>query len=130
MRHQHLPLLTAWHRCDWRVVQGEVDAVLVGTDEPAPLAVELAVVGEVLVAFDTRRQAGERRLRGFGVQHPGLAGGLAVQQQHQLALGAGAVAVQEETPVWLFEHGVRGVGAQGVATQAPWAVGVVQLSEE
>ncbi|MNT42199.1 hypothetical protein D3C72_1786000 [compost metagenome] len=38
--------------------------------------------------------------------------------------------MQEETPVWLFEHGVRGVGAQGVATQAPRAVGVVQLCEE
>ncbi|MNO89556.1 hypothetical protein D3C76_810440 [compost metagenome] len=130
VRHQHLPLFTAGHRRDRGVVQGEVDAVLVGADEPAPLAVELAVVGEVLVAFDPWRQAGERCLRGFRVQYPGFAGGLAVEQQHQLAFGAGAVAVQEEAPVGLLEHGLRAFVAQGVATQAPRAVGVVQFGEE
>ena len=130
VRYQHLPLLTAGHRCDRGVVQGEVDAVLVGADEPAPLAVELAVVGEVLVAFDPWRQAGERCLRGFRVQYPGFAGGLAVEQQYQLAFGAGAVAVQEEAPVGLLEHGLRAFVAQGVATQAPRAVGVVQFGEE
>jgi hypothetical protein len=128
--HQHLPLFTAGHRCDRGVVQGKVDAVLVGADEPAPLAIELAMVGEILMAFDPRRQAGERRLRRFGVQYPGLAGGLAVQQQHQLALGTGAVAVQEEAPVGFFEHGLRIVAALGVAAQAPRPVGVVQFGEE
>ena len=107
VRHQHLPLVAAGHRGGRRMAEGEVDAVLVGPDKPAPLAVELAVVGEVLVAFDPWRQAGKRRLGRFGVEHPGLAGGLAVEQQHQLALGAGAVAVEEEATVGFFEYGAR-----------------------
>jgi hypothetical protein len=37
------------------------------------------VVDIVFVAFDPRRQAGERRLRLVGVQYPGFAGGLAAQ---------------------------------------------------
>src|SRR5690606_37976573 len=79
-----------------RDIQGEVDAGLVAAHEPGPLAVQQAVVDVVFVVFLARRQAAELASRRVGVEHPGLAGGLAAQAEHQLALGAGAVAAEEE----------------------------------
>ncbi|MNI03276.1 hypothetical protein D3C73_561750 [compost metagenome] len=58
-------------------VQGEVDAVAVGADEPGPLAVEGAVVDVVLMVFDPWRNTGKGLLRLVGVEHPDFAGGLA-----------------------------------------------------
>ncbi|MCY1506106.1 hypothetical protein D9M68_403440 [compost metagenome] len=111
-------------------IQGEVDASLVAAHQPGPVAVQAAVVGVVLVAFLARRQAAEGVRGSLGVQHPGLAGGLAVEQQEQLALGAGAVAVQEEAPVAFLEHQLGARAAEAVAVQPVRAVGVVEGGEE
>ncbi|MCY1280950.1 hypothetical protein D9M70_297460 [compost metagenome] len=112
------------------LVEGEVDAGLVAADQPGPLAAQLAVVGVVLVVLFPGRQAGPGACGGVGVQYPGLAGGLAVEQQDQLALGAGAVAVEEEAAVALLEHQLGAGFAQAVAMQAVRAMGVVQFAEE
>ncbi|MCY1286876.1 hypothetical protein D9M70_358550 [compost metagenome] len=112
------------------LVEGEVDAGLVAAQQPDPLPVQPAVVGVVLVVFLAWRQAGPGAFWRVGIQHPGFAGGLAVQQQDQLALGTGAIAVEEEAAVAFLEH-QRGAGfAQAMAVQAVRAVGVVQLAEE
>ncbi|MNE08066.1 hypothetical protein D3C80_1007110 [compost metagenome] len=130
MGHQQLPLLAGGHYVGNSLVQGEVDAVLVAADKPAPLAFELAVVRVVLVTLDPGRQAGKGLLGVFGIEHPGFAGGLAVEQQDQLALGAGAIAVQEEAAIGFFMDRVDHAAAQAVAQQFMRTVGVVQFGEE
>src|SRR5690606_31270352 len=60
----------------------------------------------------------------------GLAGGLAAEAEDELALGAGAVAAEEEAPVGLLEHLLGAFVAQAVAMQAPGPVSVVQGDEE
>ncbi|MNO69674.1 hypothetical protein D3C76_605320 [compost metagenome] len=112
------------------VEQGEVDAGLVAADEPGPFAVEATVVRVVLVAFLARRQAAELALRRVGIKGPGLAGGLAVEQEDQLALGARAVAVQEEAAVAFLEHLFGALVAEAMAVQLVRPVGVVELAEK
>ncbi|MNS36493.1 hypothetical protein D3C72_686850 [compost metagenome] len=69
-------------------VQGEIDAVAVGADEPGPLPVECAVIDVVLMILDPWRHAGKRLLGPGGIEHPDFAGGLAAHGQQQLLLGA------------------------------------------
>src|SRR5690606_41743395 len=75
--------------------RSEVDAGLVAAHEPAPLAIEPAMVGIVLVVFLAWSEAGPATFRFVGRQYPGFAGGLAVGGDHQLAFGTGAVARHE-----------------------------------
>ena len=111
-------------------VEREVDAALVAADQPGPLAIELAVVDVVFVVVLARRQAAKLALGRGGIQHPAFAGGLAAEQEDQLALGAGAIAMQKEAPVGFLEHQLGAVLAQGVAIQLVRPVGVVQFGEE
>ena len=127
--HAQLPVLASRPRL-LGLVEGEVDPRLVAADQPQAPAVEATVVGVVLMAFLARRQAAERSLRLVGVEHPGLAGGLAVEQEDQLAFRAGAVAVQEEAPVAFLEYQLGAGLAQAVAIELVRAVGVVQFAEE
>src|SRR3989344_4382242 len=101
MGAQQLPIATV-QRCVACSKQREVDAVLVAADQPAPLAIQGAVVGVIFVAFFTWSHSAERGFRRGGVQYPGFAGGFAAQLQDQLALGAAAVAAEEETSVRLL----------------------------
>ncbi|MNO92545.1 hypothetical protein D3C76_841230 [compost metagenome] len=131
MGYQPLPLLA--QRClaqVGRLEQGKVDAVLIAAHKPGPHAIELAVVRVVFVVLDPRRHAGKGFLRMLGVERPGFAGGLAVEQQDQLAFGTGAVAVQEEAPVGFFENRLATFTPEAMAQQFVRAVGVVQFGEE
>ncbi|MNQ74973.1 hypothetical protein D3C85_897460 [compost metagenome] len=130
MAAQFAPALAGRGVVSFHAVQGEVDPALVAADQPGPVAVDLAVVDIIFVAFLARRQAAERRFRGIGIQHPGFAGGLAAQQQHQLALGTGAVAVEKEASVFLVEHQLGRAAAESMAVQLVRPVAVVQLAEE
>jgi hypothetical protein len=131
MFDEHLPLPACRRRAGIeRLVQGEVDAFLVAADEPGPVPIELAVIGVVLMVLDAWRQADEVAFGLVGIQHPGLAGGLAVEQQDQLALGACTVAMQEEAAIVFLEHQLGAVATQGVPVQAVRTVGLVQLTEE
>src|SRR5690606_2101654 len=111
-------------------VEREVDAALVAADEPAPLAVQQAVVDVVLVILLARRQAARRLLRLLGVDEPALAGGLAAEGNDQLALRAAAEAVQEEAAIRLLKDDLRLGAVEAVALQAPRPMGIVQFGEE
>ena len=87
MGDQALPL-TALRGVTQRVIQRKVDPVLIGADKPRPLVFVQAMIDTVIVAFNPWRQAAKCLLRLLGVQHPGLTGGFAVEQQNQLAFGA------------------------------------------
>lgn len=126
---QLAPVLAA-RLCFARGIQGEVDAGLVAAHEPGPLAVQQAVVDVVLVVLLAWRQAAELASGRVGIQHPGLAGGLATQAEHQLALGAGAMTAEEEASVGFLEHQIGACAAERMAIQAMRAVGVVQGDEE
>ena len=112
------------------VVQRKVDPVLIGADKPAPLTLIQSVIDTVIVAFNPGRKAVEGAGRLIGIQHPTFTGGFAVEQQDELALGTGAVAMQEKTPVRLMEHLVRGGFSECVAQQFVGTVCVVQRCEK
>src|SRR3546814_9155737 len=59
-----------------------------------------------------------------------LAGGLAVGKDDQLALGAGAVAMHEEAPVWIVINLAAARIAKAIAVNLVRAVGVVQFTVE
>ncbi|MNO99482.1 hypothetical protein D3C76_912520 [compost metagenome] len=111
-------------------VQGKIDAVAIGADEPGPLAVERAVVKVILMVFLARRDAGKGPLRVIGIQHPDFAGGLAAHRQQQLLFGARSVAVHEEAAVGFMEHFFGRRAVQAIAQQLVRAMGVVQLAEK
>ncbi len=69
VRNQVLPVGLARHDTGVRcLIQGEVDAVTVGADEPGPRAIQRAVVDIVFVILDPGRQAGEGQVRLMRVQ--------------------------------------------------------------
>ena len=129
MGDQQLPFVARWYIAK-RVIQGKVDPVLVGTHKPGPLPLVQPMVNAVVVAFDPGCQAVESPLRVIGIQHPAFAGGFAVKQQDQLALGARTIAMQEKTPVRLMKHFMRSGFAQGMAPQFVRTMGLVQFCEK
>ena len=129
MGNQFLPALPLGLRLAG-VIEGEVDARLVAADQPAPLTLVKAMIGKVLVVFLAWCQARPPTFRLVRRQHPGFAGGLAVGKNHQLALGAGAVAMHEEAPVRVVINLAAARFPEAMAVDLMWAVGVVQLTVE
>ncbi|MNE09058.1 hypothetical protein D3C80_1017240 [compost metagenome] len=131
MGDQPLPLLAGRRLAlVGHLEQGKVDAVLVAAYKPGPHAVELTVVRVVFVVLDPRRHAGKGFFRVLGIECPRFAGGLAVEQQDQLAFGTRAIAVQEETSVGLIEDFVHRGAAQVMTVQLVRTMGVIKLGKE
>ncbi len=129
MGDELLPVL-ALRRTFRRLIQGEVDAGLVAAHEPAPLAIQSAMVGVVLVVFLARSEAGPAAFRFVGRQYPGFAGGLAVGEDHQLTLGTGAVAMHEITTIRIVIDLAAAFAAEAVTVDLVRAMGVVEFAEE